>query len=77
MNIKILGTGCKKCKLLEENVREAVKNKNIDAQIVKIDDIPSIMKYGVMNTPGLVINEEVVSVGKSLSVSDIEKLLVI
>lgn len=75
MNIKVLGTGCKKCLLLEQNVREAVKNNNVDAHIEKIEDIPSIIKYGVMSTPALVIDEKVVSTGKILSVRDIEKLL--
>ena len=75
MNIKILGTGCRNCQLLDQNVREAVKNKNVNAKIEKVEDIPSIMKYGVMSTPALVIDEKVVSAGKRLSVKDIEKLL--
>lgn len=75
MNIKVLGTGCKKCKALEANVNEAVSELGIQAQIEKVEDIPTIMKYGVMSTPALVVNEEVVSTGKLLSVSDVKGLL--
>lgn len=75
MNIKVLGTGCKKCKTLEENARTAVQNKGIEATIEKIEDIQAIIGYGVMSTPALVIDEKVVSKGKVLKAKDIEKLL--
>ncbi|BCD59297.1 MULTISPECIES: thioredoxin family protein [unclassified Nitratiruptor] len=75
MTIKILGTGCAKCKALEENVKKAVAKKGIFAQIEKIEDINEIINYGVMSTPGLVIDEKVVSTGKLLTVDQIEKLL--
>lgn len=75
MNIKVLGTGCKKCKALEANVNVAVNELGIHAQIEKVEDIPTIMKYGVMSTPALVVDENVVSTGKLLSVSDIKGLL--
>ncbi|BAF69146.1 thioredoxin family protein [Nitratiruptor sp. SB155-2] len=75
MTIKILGTGCAKCKALEENVKKAVANKGIFAQIEKVEDINEIMNYGVMSTPGLVIDEKVVSTGKLLTPEQIEKLL--
>lgn len=74
MNIKVLGTGCKKCKALEANVNEAVNELGIQAQIEKVEDIPTIMKYGVMSTPALVVDEKVVSTGKLLSVSDVKGL---
>lgn len=75
MNIKVLGTGCKKCKTLEENARTAVQNKGIEATIEKIEDVQAIIGYGVMSTPALVIDEKVVSKGKVLKAKDIEKLL--
>lgn len=75
MNIKVLGTGCKKCKTLEENARAAVQNKGVEATIEKIEDVQAIIGYGVMSTPALVIDEKVVSKGKVLKAKDIEKLL--
>lgn len=75
MNIKVLGTGCKKCKQLEANVNEAVADLGIEAQVEKVEDLPSIMKYGVMSTPALVVNEKVVSTGKLLAASEIKSYL--
>lgn len=75
MTIKILGTGCAKCKTLEENVKKAVSESGKFVQIEKVEDIEKIMEYGVMSTPGLVIDEKVVSVGKVLSPQDIKKLI--
>ncbi len=75
MTIEILGTGCAKCRALEENVKQAVAKSGKFAQIKKVDDITEIMKYGVMSTPGLVIDSKVVSVGKVPSVDDIVKLI--
>ena len=63
LSIKILGTGCKKCQTLEANVREIVKRNNIDAAVEKVTDINEIINYGILMTPGLVINEVVKSVG--------------
>lgn len=63
MKIKVLGTGCAKCVNLENRVKELVKNNNIDAEVEKVSELQEIMKYGVMMTPGLVINEKVVSYG--------------
>lgn len=71
MKIQILGTGCPKCKLLEANAREAVAKANIDADIEKVTDIDEIMNMGVMMTPALVIDGEVRSVGKVLTVDQI------
>ena len=75
MIIKILGSGCAKCKKLEENVRKAVADKGVDATVEKVTDMDKIMDYGVMMTPALVINEKVISAGKLLKVEDITKLL--
>jgi len=75
MQIKVLGTGCPKCKTLERNVREAVSELNIQADITKEEDIVNIMNYGIMRTPGLVIDEKVVSSGHLLSVSQVKEML--
>jgi len=75
MKIKILGTGCPNCKVLERNTKEAVENLKLKAEIEKVTDISKIMKYGVMSTPALVIDEKVVSYGKVLSSDEIKKLL--
>ncbi|HCJ58848.1 thioredoxin family protein [Lutispora sp.] len=75
MEIKVLGTGCDKCKNLEANAKEAIRELGIEASIEKIEDLVQIMKYGVMSTPGLVINDKVRSVGKVLKVDEIKKLI--
>lgn len=75
MEIKVLGTGCPKCKRLEQATRDAVLELGIEASIIKEEDIMKIMSYGVMRTPGLVVNEKVVASGKLLSVSEIKELL--
>jgi len=76
MLIKVLGSGCDKCKKLEANVKEAVSALGIEATIEKVEDFKAIMAYGVMQTPALVIDEKVKSVGKILSVEDVKKQLV-
>jgi small redox-active disulfide protein 2 len=75
MIIKILGSGCKKCKKMEANVKEALEELNLDAKVEKVEDFKEIMKYKVLTTPGLVIDEEVVSSGKLLKAKDIKKFL--
>ena len=73
--IQILGTGCPKCKLLMANAEEAVKALGIEATIEKIDKIQDIMKFGVMTTPALVVDGQVKSAGKVLSVDEIKQML--
>jgi len=75
MIIKILGTGCPKCKKLEENARQAISQLSGDHSIEKVTDLNDIMDYGVMITPALIIDEEVRSVGKVLSPDVIKKLI--
>lgn len=75
MVVKILGTGCPKCKKLEANAKEAVKALGITATVEKVTDLNDIMKYDVMLTPGLVVDEEVKSSGKVLSVEKIKKII--
>jgi small redox-active disulfide protein 2 len=75
MNIKILGSGCKNCVTLAENTKEALSELGIEAQMEKVTDFVEIAKYGIMSTPGLVIDEKVVSFGKVLKPKDIIKLI--
>ncbi|MBT2661831.1 thioredoxin family protein [Bacillus sp. ISL-45] len=75
MNIKILGTGCKKCQELEKNTRMAVEELQVEAQVEKVEDIKEIMKYKVMSTPALVVDEKVVSTGKLLTVKELKGML--
>ena len=63
ISVKILGTGCKKCLNLEAKVRGLISHNGIDAAIEKVTDINEMMGYGIMMTPGLVINEQVKSYG--------------
>lgn len=75
LEIKILGTGCAKCKTLEKLTREVVETNGIDAVIEKVEDIMDIMKYNVMSTPALVVNEEVKIKGRVPSASEILAVL--
>jgi len=75
MNIKVLGSGCDKCKKLEANVKEAIKSLGIEASVEKIEDFKQIMAFGVMQTPALVIDETVKSVGKVLTVDELKQIL--
>lgn len=75
MEIKILGTGCSKCKTLEQITRKVVKDNGIDATITKIEDIVEIMKFNILTTPALVINEKVVSKGRIPSVDEIKQFI--
>lgn len=75
MEIKVLGTGCPKCKSLEKATREAVAEMNVEANISKVEDIMKIMEYGIMHTPGLVINNNVVVAGRVPSSKEIKELI--
>ncbi len=75
MEIKILGSGCKKCNKLEANVNEALKAVGLSANVEKVTDMVEITSYGVMQTPALVIDNEVISYGKLLSVKDLVKVI--
>lgn len=75
MIIKVLGSGCAKCKKLEESALAAVKESGINATVEKVTNLDDIMNYGVMMTPALVIDEQVVSTGKVLKPSDIVSLM--
>ncbi|KLD97020.1 thioredoxin family protein [Aliarcobacter butzleri] len=71
MKIEILGTGCSKCKALEEAVKQAVSKIGGFHEVKKVEDIVEIMNYGVMSTPALVIDGVVKSTGKVLSVDEL------
>ena len=73
--IQILGTGCAKCQKLAENTKQAADNLSLDYEMEKITDINQIMGFGVMTTPGLVVDGKVLVTGKVPSPSDIEGLL--
>ena len=75
MEIKILGTGCPKCKTLEKLTREVVGQNGIDATVAKVEDIMEIMKYGVMMTPALVVNGIVEIKGRVPSADEIKQVL--
>ena len=75
MTIQILGSGCPKCKKLEENAREAIAQLSIDVKIEKVTDLNKIMDFGVMMTPAIAIDNEIKSVGKILSPEQIIKIL--
>lgn len=75
MNIKVLGPGCARCHSLLKSVKEAVNEMKIDATIEEVKDIKQIMQYPIMMTPGLVIDEKVVSSGSVPKKDDIKKLI--
>ncbi len=75
IKIHILGTGCPKCKKLTENAEKAVQELDGDYEIVKVKDINEIIKFGVMMTPALAVENDVKSVGKVLSPEEIKKII--
>jgi small redox-active disulfide protein 2 len=75
MTIKILGSGCKNCIALAENTKAALTELGVAAEIIKVTDFADIAKYGIMSTPGLVIDEKVVSFGKVLKPKEIAKII--
>ena len=75
MEIKVLGTGCARCRSLERITQKAVEELNLDATVQKVEDIQKIMEYAVMRTPALVINEKVVLSGQVPKVSQLKDLL--
>jgi small redox-active disulfide protein 2 len=75
MIIKVLGSGCANCVKLEENAKLAAKELGLEAEFIKVKDMEGIASYGIMRTPGLVVDEKVVSYGKVLTADQIKPLL--
>lgn len=74
-NIKVLGPGCAKCKTTYNNVLEAVKQMGIEADVTKIEDLEEMMKYNVLTTPVLMIDEVVKVKGRVADVTEIKEFL--
>lgn len=75
LKIEVLGPGCPRCRTLEENVRAAVRELGVDAEIAKVSDIAEIAVRGVLMTPGLAIDGQNVATGRLLSVNQVKKIL--
>lgn len=75
MIIKILGSGCANCRRLEELARQAVEELGLDAEIVKVTDFADIAGYGILSTPGLVVEEQVRLAGRVPSLEQVKALL--
>ncbi len=75
MNIKVLGPGCANCKTLERRTHEALQQLQLTADVAKVEDLDNIVSYGVMRTPGLVIDEQVVWQGGVPTVERIKELI--
>lgn len=73
--IKVLGAGCKSCHEQYEYAKKAISNLGLGIEVEYITDMEKVMGYGVMSMPAIVVNEQVVSMGKVLKAADVEKLL--
>jgi len=75
MQIKILGSGCKKCKALADNTTAAANAIGVSIEMEKVTDVVDIAKYGIMSTPGLMVNDKIVSAGRVPSEQELIELL--
>ncbi|OKZ24766.1 MAG: thioredoxin family protein [Bacteroides sp. 43_108] len=75
MEIKVLGSGCARCKSVYQVIEKVVKENNVDAVVEKVDDIMEIMKYNIMSTPAIVIDGVVKMKGQVPTESEVKKLL--
>lgn len=73
--IKVLGSGCKSCHALLKAAEEAVRSMGLAVEVEYVTDMEKIMQYGVMSMPALVVNEQIVSMGKVLKISEVETFL--
>lgn len=73
LSIKILGPGCANCKKLEAIARQAVSAANVPADVVKVTDMKAILAYDLMSTPGLVINDKLVSSGRIPTLAEVQQ----
>ncbi len=75
LTVKILGSGCANCKKLEAVAREAAAASKVEAEFVKVTDMQQIVAYDLLSTPGLVVNEKLVSSGRIPTVAEVQKWL--
>ena len=75
MDIKVLGTGCSRCNTLEKVTKQALEELGIKATMEKIEDIQKIMSYGIMRTPGLIIDGKVIITGQVPRVSELKEII--
>lgn len=75
LTVKILGSGCANCKKLEAVAREAAKAAQLEADFIKVTDLQQIMAYDLLSTPGLVVNEQLVSSGRIPTVAEVQQWL--
>ncbi len=73
MKIEILGTGCSKCKKTKEVIEKVLKNSDVKAEVIKVEDVEKILNYGVMVTPAVVVDGEVKTVGKVPDEKEVRK----
>ena len=69
--VKVLGSGCANCNRLEQTTRKVIQNMALEADIIKVTDHLEIMEHGILNTPGLIVNDEVVASGRIPSEAEI------
>lgn len=75
MQIKVLGSGCSNCATLEERTKVALAELGVEADVAKVEDMAAIVGYGVMSTPGLVIDEKLVSSGRVPEVAELKEII--
>ena len=75
MEIKVLGTGCAKCQQLEKTVRQAVEEMGLDASVEKVTEFADIMSYGIMSTPGLVVDGQIRLAGRLPRLDEVKAIL--
>lgn len=75
ITIKVLGSGCANCKRLEQIVHQVVEKENLEAEVLKVTDFAEITSYAILATPGLVVNEKVVSYGRIPSLEEVTAFL--
>lgn len=73
--VKVLGMGCKSCHTQYENAKAAIDSMGLNVEVEYVTDLEKVMSYGAMSMPAVVVNEQVVTMGKVLSAADLEKLL--
>jgi small redox-active disulfide protein 2 len=76
LTIKVLGSGCANCKRLEQIARKVVSDMALEAEVIKVTEVPEIAKYDILATPGLIVNEKVVSSGRIPSEAEVTTFLV-